>query len=111
MSKTTFRLSLLSQVIILPFIAVAAWLLFSQAAGYAEINSSITKESARETVEKYAIQCYASEGSYPPDLEYLVENYGLILNEDQFIYEYQIFASNIMPDITVHDNLYLNNTN
>lgn len=108
MNKLSNRLSLLSQLIILPFIALAAFLLFSEISDYDETNLSISRTTAQETVEKYAIQCYASEGSYPPDLDYLVTHYGLILNEDKFIYEYHIFASNVMPDIRVHDNQYTN---
>ncbi len=103
MRKYPNRLNILSQIIALPFIAIVLLLLISEVADYDETNSSLNKTSVQETVEKYAIQCYASEGSYPPDLNYLVDNYGLILDEERFIYEYDIFASNIMPDIIIHD--------
>lgn len=54
----------------------------------------------KETVEKYAIQCYATEGAYPPNIDYLSEHYGLIIN-DKFIYEYEAVAENIKPIIQV----------
>ena len=41
------------------------------------------------------------EGSYPETYGYLRDNYGLQIDEDRFIVHYEIFASNIMPDITV----------
>ena len=45
--------------------------------------------------------CYAAEGIYPPDLDYLEEHYGLQIDRDRYTVFYQIFASNLMPDITV----------
>jgi hypothetical protein len=47
------------------------------------------------------VHCYAAEGIYPPDLEYLQENYGLQVDTDNFVVDYRPFASNLMPDITV----------
>jgi hypothetical protein len=57
----------------------------------------------KEAIERACVQCYALEGSYPPDLEYLSEHYGLILNEDKYFYYYEIFASNIMPYVEVYE--------
>jgi len=54
----------------------------------------------KETVEKYAIQCYATEGAYPPNIEYLSDHYGLIINE-KIIYEYEAVAENIKPIVQV----------
>lgn len=58
-------------------------------------------DTLEDTIEQYAIACYATEGSYPPDLSYLEVHYGLILDEEQYIYEYEVFGSNILPIITV----------
>lgn len=55
-----------------------------------------------EAVKRAAVQCYALEGSYPPDLEYLEEHYGLVLNRDAYFYHYEIIGSNIMPQIGVY---------
>ncbi len=104
MKKNRSLLNILSQTIALPFIAIALILLLQSLSNYGEKNQQITKDNVVEIIEKYAIQCYASEGSYPPDLAYLVDHYGLILNEERFIYDYDIFASNVMPDIQVYDN-------
>jgi len=54
-----------------------------------------------KSIKKAAIQCYALEGSYPPNIEYMKENYGIIINDKKYIYHYEIFASNIMPIIHV----------
>jgi len=53
------------------------------------------------SIKKAVIQCYSLEGSYPPNIEYLKENYGIIISKDKYIYHYEIFASNIMPIIKV----------
>jgi hypothetical protein len=58
-------------------------------------------DRVKETVEKYIIQCYATEGAYPPNIAYLSEHYGLILNEDKYIYEYEPVAENIKPIVQI----------
>ncbi len=58
-------------------------------------------EQLEGVIRKYAVACYAQEGSYPADLAYLSENYGLILDTEHYVYFYEIFASNVMPDIQV----------
>lgn len=58
---------------------------------------------AEKAIQRAALQCYALEGSYPPDLNYLQENYGIIINRDHYYYQYDIFASNIMPEIVVFE--------
>jgi len=53
-----------------------------------------------------AVSCYAIEGSYPPSIEYLAENYGLQIDTERFTVKYELYASNLMPDITVLVNEY-----
>lgn len=55
-----------------------------------------------EAIRKAAIQCYALEGSYPPNVEYLEMHYGLILNSEAYFYHYEIIGSNIKPQIGVY---------
>ena len=56
---------------------------------------------AEESILRGAISCYALEGVYPPDYEYLKENYGIRVDEEKYTVFYSIFASNMMPDVTV----------
>ena len=51
-------------------------------------------------LRRAAVACYASEGIYPPTPEYLVRHYGVQI-EDEYIVHYEVFASNLMPEITV----------
>lgn len=64
-----------------------------------EQNLEIMEQTIREAIAC----CYSIEGTYPPDIEYLEENYGLFINHDKFLVDYDIFASNIMPDVVIID--------
>ena len=54
-----------------------------------------------DAIRKAAVACYAAEGFYPPDVAYLQEHYGLQWDSKTYVIHYEIFASNLMPDITV----------
>ena len=54
-----------------------------------------------DNLRRAAVTCYAIEGCYPATLDYLTSNYGVHVDGGRYSVEYEIFASNIMPDITV----------
>ena len=54
-----------------------------------------------EAVQRSALQCYVVEGIYPPSLNYLEDHYGLQVNHEKFYISYDIFASNLPPDVRV----------
>lgn len=54
-----------------------------------------------ETLRKTAAACYAAEGVYPPDIEYMKKYYGIRIQEKKYRVVYEVIASNLMPDITV----------
>ena len=58
-------------------------------------------EIARDAIIKAAVQCYALESQFPPSLQHLVDNYGLTLDEEKFIYHYRTIGSNMVPEIKV----------
>lgn len=57
----------------------------------------------QKALKRAAIQCYAIEGMYPPDVKYLEDHYGLVINHKRYIVHYEVFAANIMPDMTVFE--------
>lgn len=63
-------------------------------------NENEQQYNVEQAITKAAITCYAIEGSYPP-LEYLVEHYGIILDEQKYIYHYEMIGSNILPIIKI----------
>ena len=54
-----------------------------------------------EAVRRAAVTCYALEGAYPSEVSYLCRHYGLTYDQTKYTVHYEIFASNMMPDITV----------
>ncbi|MEG0323303.1 MAG: hypothetical protein RR547_08815 [Raoultibacter sp.] len=55
----------------------------------------------RNAILSSAKQACAIEGSYPTSIDYLVKNYGLSINRDDYAITYQVFAENIMPNVVV----------
>lgn len=67
-------------------------------------RQNVSEEGAaaiREAVRRSALQCYVVEGVYPPDLDYLRENYGLQVNTEDYYVVYEAFASNLPPEVRV----------
>ena len=67
----------------------------------AQSSRSESLRITEDALRKAVVSCYALEGRYPPDVAYLQEQYGLQLNEEKYIVHYEVFAENIMPEITV----------
>ncbi len=90
-------------LILVSLVVLAAACLCSRYAASAGSRnlSEESRESVKEAVERAALQCYAVEGAYPPDLAYLTENYGLAVNQRDFYIRYDAFASNLPPDVRV----------
>lgn len=58
-------------------------------------------EQATQTLKKAVVLCYSTEGSFPPNLYYLQENYGVNIDTDRYIIHYKAYASNLMPEIVL----------
>lgn len=58
-------------------------------------------ERIYNAVWRATIHCYAMEGRYPPSLSYMEEVYGLQIDKDAFIVEYERPGGNIAPRIEV----------
>lgn len=54
-----------------------------------------------DAIRRASVQCYSIEGRYPPSVEYLEENYAVVIDRNRYHVFYDGWASNIMPDITV----------
>lgn len=78
------------------FLFVSGTLIFSKKA------DARGAEALRDAIRRASVQCYAIEGRYPPNVEYLEENYGILIDRKRYDVFYSGFASNIMPDITVN---------
>ena len=78
--------------------------LFLVGQSLADLNRR-SRESAlvvtRTAVERAVMQCYALEGAYPPNLAYLRDNYGLVLDPERYSYLYEVVGENVHPIIDV----------
>lgn len=74
---------------------------------YKAVNKMGNNEQAESlkqldsSIRKATMTCYAAEGVYPPTVQYLVDNYGIQLDESRFVVFYEVFGDNLMPNITV----------
>ena len=88
--------------LLLPVAAAAVLLCFATAVE--SLDSGRVEEDMRqleETLRRGCVACYSSEGIYPPNLDYLKERYGVQVDETRYTVMYDVFADNLMPDITV----------
>ena len=59
------------------------------------------RQQLEEALRRAAVACYAAEGVYPPTLEYLTGHYGVQIQEERYTVFYEVYANNLMPEITV----------
>lgn len=79
------------------------WLLVAGAGHFQKVNSEQGLALTEQAVRKAVLQCYAIEGMYPSELEYLTEHYNLKIDTEKYRVSYDCFASNIMPEIYVFE--------
>lgn len=88
--------------VLLPLLAVAVLLFFLTALGnLGDGQSHEGKAQLESALRRAAVACYAAEGIYPPDLEYMTEHYGIQIDHSRWLVVYEAFAENLMPNITV----------
>ncbi len=91
--------------ILAPVLAAGILLYFLTALSNLNQDHAMQDKQQLETaLKRSAVACYAAEGIYPPDLQYLEDHYGIQINEDLYTVKYEVIASNLMPDITVLEN-------
>lgn len=96
------RNTALAKIAVMALLLVLA--LFALDRGMQKIGSGQQAESLKQlerSIRKATLTCYASEGVYPPTIDYLEENYGIQIDRERYTVFYEIFGDNIMPEITV----------
>ena len=64
-----------------------------------QMNEDLKRVS--DTINQLSLKCYSIEGKYPKDIEYLKENYGLLLNDEDYQVIYYYEGDNLQPRIKV----------
>ena len=82
--------------------ACCALAIFFEGVGNFDQNSGErSRRQLEETLRRAAVACYAAQGAYPPDLDYIEEHWGVQIDWSRYAVFYQVEGSNLMPDITV----------
>ncbi len=79
--------------------AVIALAIF--AANFSLDVSDNQHESLETAIRRCVVHYYATNGRYPESMEVISENYGITYDPDDFTVHYSVFASNLVPDITI----------
>ena len=89
--------------ILLPVIFLGVMVLMLNA-GVNRLTQSHSEESlnaVRNAISRASVQYYTLNGRYPHSVEHLAERVGLMIDFDRFIIHFEVFGSNIPPQITV----------
>jgi hypothetical protein len=92
---------LLGLLVMVAFLTTLVLSLMGVLGNFSSGSSDRQVERTSELIDKAMFQCYALEGSYPPDLDYLADNYGVVLYADKFFYYYETIGSNIKPIVYI----------
>lgn len=81
---------------------LAVMIVFAVALGDLSQQTRQRQRLALETaLNRSIVACYALEGRYPEDLEYLQEHYSFTYDSRRFFVDYQLLADNLMPEVTI----------
>ena len=81
--------------------AAAAALVLQGVGRASSVSDREELELAGRAVRQAAVSCYALDGAYPATYQDLKDRCAIAVNEEKYTVFYEIFASNIMPEITV----------
>lgn len=86
----------------MPVLMMAAvFILLISAGNVNERQQAESLKQMEDTIHKAVLNCYAIEGSYPATIEYVEEYYGLQIDHENYDVFYEVFAQNLMPEVTV----------
>ncbi len=98
--KKRFRIAVIDIIWILIFISI----IFLSSVLIRIVTNTSDEEGimiTEQSIKHAAVSCYAMEGRYPEDIDYLLDNYNIVIDTERYIVHYSVIGSNLMPDITV----------
>jgi len=66
-------------------------------------SNRLQYDMTMRAISRALADCYAIEGYYPPNIEYLYENYRIRVDESKYFVLYEVFAPNISPSVRLID--------
>lgn len=82
------------------FAAIGGYFIY----GFSDVSDSVArqqKDTLERALDKAVVSCYAIEGSYPASVSYLEEHYGVVIDHERFLVDYQTIGSNVKPGVQV----------
>ena len=64
-------------------------------------NNAEKKQNIEKALTHSITQCYAIEGTYPPNLQYLEENYGIMYDAETYQITYVSHGAKRRPEVTI----------
>ncbi len=96
--KTFNHKSLLGAILLFVLLVLLS---FPTIGGVEASSREEQEKQLRQSIQQAAATCYAIEGRYPASLSYIEEHYGVVIDEERYQVYYEVFASNIAPNIQV----------
>ncbi|WMJ22322.1 hypothetical protein RBG61_10015 [Paludicola sp. MB14-C6] len=81
-------------------LVIVAYCIFT----FANVSKSTTQEKmniTQQAIERAVVNCYALEGFYPSNIEYLENNYGVLIDHKKYVILYETVGSNVRPYVEV----------
>ncbi len=78
-------------------LAAAVFCLYKAAGRMGSNQEAESLKQLDTSIRKAMMTCYATEGVYPPTIQYLKDNYGVQVDETRFVVFYEVFWENMMP--------------
>ncbi len=96
--------TIIKVVLLFAVLAAAVFCMYIATVKMSRGQEAESLKQLENSIRKATMTCYATEGIYPPTIQYLKDNYGIQIDESRFTVFYEAFAKNMMPDITVMEN-------
>lgn len=93
-----FSSSVVKMVLFIVLFVLCASLFMGGASKTIQENQT---EYLSDAVRRAAVQCYALEGRFPDNVVYLEDNYGLIIDRNNYAVYYEPTGGNLIPQIRV----------
>ena len=94
-SKTLYLGTVLSVAV---FAVIVGVFLF-YVGGISDRSGSESKKVTEQAIHRALVSCYAIEGVYPSSIDYLEENYGVLIDYSRYEVNFQTVGANIIPAV------------
>lgn len=88
--------NILKVIVMFAALAAAVFCLYKAAGRMGSNQEAESLKQLDTSIRKAMMTCYATEGVYPPTIQYLKDNYGVQVDETRFVVFYEVFWENMM---------------